>query len=451
MRNVFKIKREERPVALVALLAFTLLNALQIYSHFGEYIKAHHVGFYTVSVKVFRLSGYDSWSCVFLSNGQVYFESERHPLYLTLLYPFRWLNEWIMGTWNVNAAWFIMAVLIVAAATYAAVFMFRTLHEVMGLSHFDSCLLTLMLFSVAHVMVPAICPDHFIFSLMLLTMTLYICGCAMLRGRELKVWQSFLLLFFTSGMALSNGIKTIIADIFTNRRHFFRPVFLIVGVVLPLLLLLGIRQLQYQTIEVPRIAKRTAIDQKRVRDNIHDEKFRNKLKHNREWHDTHNGKALGKGLISKYIDVSTPRGKSIVENLLGESFQLHRDQLLKDVQQDRSMFVSYHHWWSYAAEILIVLLIIAGSVAGIRFKLMQMVLCWTSIDFILNIVLGFAINEVYIMTSGWAFLLPISIGFLLLRTSDAWRSRIRIIAAGLTFFLLIRNGGLLTGHLLGLC
>lgn len=451
MRNVFKIKREERGVALVALVAFALLNALQIYSHFSEYIKAHHVGFYTVSTRVFRLSGYDSWSCTFLSNGQVYFESERHPLYLTLLYPFRWLNEWIMDTWNVNAAWFIMAVLIVAAATYAAVFMFRTLREVMGLSHFDSCLLTLMLFSVAHVMVPAVCPDHFIFSLMLLTMTLYICGRAIQRGRELRAWQSFLLLFFTSGLALSNGIKTIIADLFTNRRHFFRPVFLLVGVVLPLLLLLGIRQLEYDTIEAPRIAKRTAIDQKRVRDNIHDEAFRKKLKHNRQWHDTHNGKALGKGLISKYIDISTPRGKSIVDNLLGESFQLHRDQLLKDVQQDRSVFVSYHHWWSYAVEALIVLLLIGGIVAGIRSRMMQMVLCWVSIDFLLNIVLGFAINEVYIMTSGWAFLLPIAVGYLILRTSDAWRGKVRAVAVVLTAYLLIRNGGLLTGHLLGLC
>lgn len=451
MRNVFKIKREERGVALVAFVAFALLNALQIYSHFGEYIKAHHVGFYTVSTKVFRLSGYDSWSCAFLSNGQVYFESERHPLYLTLLYPFRWLNEWIMDTWNVNAAWFIMAVLIVAAATYAAVFMFRTLCEVMGLSHFDSCLLTLMLFSVAHVMVPAVCPDHFIFSLMLLTMTLYICGRAIQRGRELRAWQSMLLLFFTSGLALSNGIKTIIADLFTNRRRFFRPVFLLVGVALPLLLLLGIQKVEYQTIEVPRIAQRNAINAKRMKDNIHNEKFISQQKKHQQWGRDHNGKALGDGFVTKNIDITTPRGKSIVENLFGESFQLHRDHLLKDVQQDRPIFVGYRHWWSYAVEALIVLLLIGGIVAGLRTRLMQMALCWVGIDFMLNIVLGFAINEVYIMTSGWAFLLPIAVGYLLLRTSDAWRGKMRAVAVALTAYLLIGNGGLLTGHLLGLC
>lgn len=451
MRNVFKIKREERPVAIVAFVFFALLNALQLYSHYEQYIKSSHVGFYTVATKYFRLSGYDAWSCVFLSNGQVYFESERHPLYLTMLYPFRWLNEWIMSTWHVNAAWFIMAVLVVTAAVYAALFMYRTLREVLELGHVDSCLLTLMLFSVAHVMVPSICPDHFIFSLMLLSMTLYICGRAMRKGRQLKAWQSLLLLFFTSGIALSNGIKTIIASIFVNRQKFFRPQFLLVGIVLPLLLLLGIQQLQYYAIEVPRLEERHARDNKRMKDNQHNEKFLKQVKHMRTWGKSHNGKTLGKGLITKNIDISTPRGKTIVENLFGESFQLHRTQLLKDVQQDRSVFVSYKHWWSYAIEAIIVFLLILGIVAGIHTRFMQMLLCWAGFDFLLNIVLGFAINEVYIMTSGWAFLLPISIGFLLLSTSNAWRSRIRIIAAGLTFFLLFRNGGLLTGHLLGLC
>ena len=69
-----------------------------------------------------------------------------------------------------------MAAIIVFSALYAVLFMYRILREVLELKRFDATLLTVLLFSFGHVLVPTMVPDHFIISMMLLTMTLYITG-----------------------------------------------------------------------------------------------------------------------------------------------------------------------------------------------------------------------------------------------------------------------------------
>ena len=89
-------------------------------------------------------------------------------------------------TWNFNAAMFIMAVLVVIVSVYSAVFMFRTFKEVMGLKHSDSIWLTVLLFSFSSVMTSAMSPDHFIFSMFLLVMTVYIFGTSIKQGKVIE-------------------------------------------------------------------------------------------------------------------------------------------------------------------------------------------------------------------------------------------------------------------------
>ena len=72
------------------------------------------------------------------------------------------------------------------------------------------------------------------------------------------------------------------------------------------------------------------------------------------------------------------------------------------------------------------------------------------IDMMLNIVLGFGINEVYIMTSGWAFIIPVALGYLL-RRSKQWSSKVYATMMGIIFllscYLWVSNGMLIVKYL----
>ena len=60
--HIFKIKREERWLALVALLFFVGLNALLIGSHWEAYTQGAPGGFWSLFTRRFTMSGYDCWS-----------------------------------------------------------------------------------------------------------------------------------------------------------------------------------------------------------------------------------------------------------------------------------------------------------------------------------------------------------------------------------------------------
>ena len=250
--GVFAIKKEERLLAFSMLLVFLAFNALLISSHFGVYTMGAHGGFWSLFTKNFRMSGYDNWSWITISCMRVHFETIRHPLFLTLLYPLYWLDHWLINAVGINFAVFFMAVIVVFSAFYSVIFTYRILREVLDLKRKDATLLTLFFFSFGHILVPAMVPDHFIISLMLLTLTLYIAGMRQKQGKLIKAWESFLLMFFTAGIAASNAGKTILAGIFTNGKKLFSFKYLVVGILLPLALLFGIQQIQYYQVEVPQ-------------------------------------------------------------------------------------------------------------------------------------------------------------------------------------------------------
>ena len=242
--KVFKVKKEERWLALVMLVVFIAFNVLVIASHYHVYTMGARGGFWSIFTKNFRISGYDNWSWITISGMRIHFETIRHPLYLTFLYPLYLLDNWLIHTVEYNFAVYFMAAIIVFSALYAVLFMYRILREVLELKRFDATLLTVLLFSFGHVLVPTMVPDHFIISMMLLTMTLYITGMKMKKGHLLTAWQSCILTFFTAGMATSNGVKTLLAGVFTNGKKFFTWKYISFGIILPILLLLGIQQSQ---------------------------------------------------------------------------------------------------------------------------------------------------------------------------------------------------------------
>lgn len=437
--NIFKVKKEERWLAFTMLAVFVTFNAMVIASHYHVYTMEAHGGFWSVFTKNFRMSGYDCWSWITVSGGRIHFVTSRHPLYLTFLYPLYLLNDWLIQNVGYNFAVYFMAVIIVFSAFYAVLFMYRVFREVLELRRKDARLLTLLLFSFGHVLIPTMVPDHFVISLMLLSLTLYITGKKMKKGQLLTAWQSLVLTFFTAGMATSNGVKTLLAGLFTNGKKVFTCKFISIGVVLPLLLLLGIQQSQYYLLEVPQQAVVRHIESETLKKNP--QKVLEHKKQRDEWQRTHLGQPVGDGVITKLMDVSTPRIPTIVENFFGESIQLHQRSLLKDVSWERPIFVEYNWSVNYIIEAFVVLLFIVGIVFSYKQRFFKMLLAWFACDLTLHLILGFAVTEVYIMTSGWAFIIPISYGYLLKRLSMKWLKLMRVALIMLTIYLWIYNAG----------
>ena len=446
--NIFKVKKEERWLVFIMLAVFLTFNILLITSHYHVYTMGAHGGFWSIFTKNFRMSGYDNWSWITISGMRIHFITSRHPLYLTFLYPLYLLNHWLIEVFGHNFAVYFMAAIIVFSAFYAAVFAYRIFREVMELRRFDSTLLTVLLFSFGHILIPSIVPDHFIVSMMFLLMALYICGKKMKKGELLTAWQSLLLTFFTAGLATSNGAKIFLAGLFTNQKKFFTWKYISIGVILPCLLLIGIQQSQYYLLEVPQKAVISNIEKvKRQKDPKGVEDF---YKKRNAWQKTHLGQTMSKESMLDWLDTSTPRTRTLVENFFGESIQLHQRYLLKDVAWDRPVFVTYNWITNYVIEAIMVVLFVLGIIFGCRKRFFQMLLAWFACDITLHLILGFGITEVYIMASGWAFIIPIAYGYLMKGLSHRYRQMLRGLLLVITIFLWAYNGGLTANYLLNL-
>lgn len=447
MQNIFKIKKEERWIAIMALIIFAALNALLFVKYGKGFLHGQKGGFWLVFHNHFRVSGYDVWSLIFLSCHKIYFEITRHPLFAVILYPFYWLNQWLMPATGVNFAMIFMAVLLVAAAFYSFVFLYRVFHEVLTLPAFDSLVLTLFFYGCASVMTAVMVPDHFCWTVFLLTLTLYISGKALKEHRCLATWKLALLALFTGGVTLSNIAKTWLAGWWTGGRRFWRAKSLLAIVVLPCALLAASCLWQIKTIQEPqskqdkRIEIKTYAKKPNVKKaNEQHEKWMEKVRH----------KPLTHRAFLSWIDTSTPKGESIVENLFGESIQLHTAHTLGDMCVDRPMIVKYDYAFNYLIEALIVLLLAAGVFFGARSgdKFFWMCLSWFGLDMFLHLVLGFGLNEVYIMGPHWLFFIPIAMAYMLMRLRGRAQLGLRVLTTLLTLYLWGYNGALLVNYMI---
>lgn len=168
----------------------------------------------------------------------------------------------------------------------------------------------------------------------------------------------------------------------------------------------------------------------------------------------HQGKPMAHGEFSQWTDITTPRGWSLIENVCGEPIQLHTDHLLGDVLVNRPVIVHYSYAINYIVEVLVMLLFLAGVWAGRRSRFLWLALSFMAFDLIIHVVLGFGLNEAYIMSVHWLIVVPIAMAYLLRSLqSRCTRSRslvaIRVLLLFLTGYLLIYNGVLYGQYLFG--
>ena len=435
------LRKEERPVAIVALIVFAALNALLIANHWQSFTRGAHVGFWSVFYNHLNMSGYDIFSLIFISCMRLHWNALRHPLFVALLLPLFWLNHQIMPPTEFNAAVLLMGALLVAADVWGVVLMHRLLRDVVEVNRMDAAFLTAMFYGFAHVMIATMVPDHFALSLPLLLLTLLIAGRRLKEGKPMKLWQSALLFFLTAGMTLTNGVKVALAAWFVNGRKVFswRS---ILSFVVPTLLLGAVYLWQKEAIIAPQERNIKRIEAAVAKK---DPARIAKLKEHDDFVKQQNGEALTKSVpLLEWSDMTTSRWQSAVDNLFGESLQLHRDYLLEDVQQTRPVFVEYRSAVNYIVEALVVLLLVAGAWIARREKFFLMVLSWFAFDMIMHMGFGFGLNEVYIMTAHWAFIIPIAAGYILRRKNSM---AARVLVAALTLWLWTYNAVIVIGYL----
>lgn len=435
------LRKEERPIAGVALVVFATLNALLIANHWQSFTRGAHVGFWSVFYNHLNMSGYDIFSLIFISCMRLHWNTLRHPLFVVLLLPLFWLNRLIMPPTEFNAAVLLMGALLVAADVWGAVLMHRLLRDVVEVRRVDAALLTALFYGFAHVMIATMVPDHFALSLPLLLLTLLIAGRKLKEGKPMKLWQSALLFFLTAGVTLTNGVKVALAAWFVNGRKVFswRS---IAAFVVPTLLLGAIYVWQQDAIVAPQERKIKRIEAAVAKK---DPARIAKLNEHNDFVKQQNGEALTKNVpLLEWSDITTDRWQSAVDNLFGESLQLHRDYLLEDVQQTRPVFVQYRSALNYVVEALLVVLLAVGVWTARREKFFLMVLAWFGFDMLMHMGFGFGLNEVYIMTAHWAFIIPIATGYILRRSNSMAP---RVLVAALAVWLWAYNAAIVIGYL----
>jgi hypothetical protein len=444
--SVFRIKKGEWRVALAALIVLLFLHYMLIHSYPDSFFRWGHIGYFSAFSEKMHISGFDDWSYIMLSNKRIYFITLRHPLWSTLLYPLYLLNGWLSTEMGHNCAVYIMAAINTILTIYSAIFSFRIFHELLDLKRGEACLLTAFFFSFAHVMLATIVPDHFNPSLFLLLLTLYITGRHFKSGRPMGIVQTAVLYFFTAGMTLTNGVKVMLAAWFSKGRRVFMPLFICGAFLIPSGLLYGIYQYQYEQFVEPSLRHSKQVENAMIKKDP--KKWYQKQNSHHKWTEKQNGKPMTENIpILEWGDMTTSRGKTFVENLFGEGFMLHDDYLLKDVQQQRPVFVkSYSAKINYAVEALLILLLVVGAYYGRHSKLLLLPLSWFAFDMLMHMGFGFGINELYIMTSHWAFLIPVAAAFIIKRQYALKATMLNGLILLMTLYMWAYNVYMLASH-----
>lgn len=445
--HIFKIQKEERWLALIIFALLTILNGLVIAKYNAPFTQITN-DYYKNFIRHFCVSGFDPLTYWVLSDWSAAYNVYRHPLLAFYMYVPYLINMGLMKLTGYNCALYIAVIIQMFCAFYSMVFLYRIFREVIELGKWASHALTLLFFSFGYVMVSAIVPDHFVISMLLLILALYVSGRRMKNHHDFKIWQSVLYFLLTAGTSLNNGLKIFFSALFANGKRFFRPKHLLLAVILPAGLLWGFCHWEYRTYVWPNeMARKEAKAKKEAakKDSIQKAKQLAKEKAKKK-RGSKQGTPLTKVGFMSWTDISTNRTESVVENLMGESIQLHSDYLLGDELRHRPMIVKYRYWWNYAVEGAISLLFLAGIWYGRKSKYLWLVLSYFALDMVLHIGLGFGINEVYIMTAHWIYALPIAMGFLVKNAPIRFRKYLVGIVAAIALYLIIYNGSLIVGY-----
>ncbi len=478
--DIFRVRREERWGVLAACMVFVALNALNVVRYWSAF-SVDGMSFRKF-IKGWHLSGFDPITYAVISDWQIGYNIYRHPLLPYFMWPLSMLNKGLKALTGMDCAILITAALLVFCATYAFLFLWRIKKDVVGLARGEAYTLTVLTFGMAYVMLATMVPDHFVMSMFCLTLTLWLCGEKLKRGSAMNMWQTIGMFLLTAGVSLNNGLKVFLAALVTRRWRFFRPLYLLLAVLLPAALVWGSARWSYkefvwpkETASMERAKKKRAQQEDRLtraawlaeqttwagKDSTaileRQQQLRDSVKKKQEERRErrkrlsaaykHSGKPMAQGEFLRWTDMTTSRWDAVVESLFGEGVMLHEDYLLGDVLVNRPVFVRYHNWGNYIVEAVLFTLFLLGIWCGRRRHFLWTAMSFFILDMVLHLGLGFGINELFIMSAHYLFVVPIAMAYLVASLSARWRKRLTYLVGIIAAYLWIWNVALTVEYL----
>lgn len=483
--NIVRIRKDERMLCIIATVFFTALNVLNICRYWEKFTQLSD-NFHKLFVRSYYVSGFDPLSYEVMSSWDTVYNVFRHPLLAFLMYPFYLLNQGLIWLTGVNCTIVIMAVILVTCSVYSCIFLYRILREIVGVTAVQAHSLCAFCFSFAFIMLSTMVPDHFVMSMCMLLLTLYLAGKRMKKGEMLSKCETIMMFVVTAGISLNNGLKVFLAALFAGKKKIFRPGYMLLSIILPAALMWGFAQWEYKTYVWPKEMARkeakkkkdkvltegirthvidslkkanvplvTAKDSQAITAAVNKERQARavaKAKRDKKHvSNRHTGTPIAKEGFMKWTDISTSRWDTAVENLFGEGIILHEDHLLCDVLRNRPVIVRYKMWGNYIIEGIIVLLFATGIWYGRKQRFLWLAMSFFLMDMLLHVGLGFGINEIYIMSPHYLFVIPIAAGYLLKENDDkiVWRGTgiLTILTALLAVYCLAWNISMIVGYM----
>ena len=363
-------------------------------------------------IRNYHMAGFDPITYHVLLDWHQGYDVVRHPLLAWMMLPLSWLNTALTHMLGTNCVLYIEAALLTTCGYFSSVLIYRTIHRVIGTTPFVAWLLTALTLSFAYIMLATVVADHFCLSLLMLTLTLYRAGMKMRRGSKFGAAEAITLFTVTAGITLSNGIVVLMAVAIVNGRAAWRMPFVLRVMVLPLLMMLAVAFGGCRLARHAPLSPSAAMTQQ-----------------------------------TRWVGSDAPRAAVVVENMLGETVQLHRSHVLGDVLSGRPVIVPYTWKAQYAVEALLVALFIGGVFAGRRDPFVLLPMAVLALNVALHVVLGFALSEVHIMAAHWAFVMPMCMAWLFRLPDRRTRGVLTAVVAVLTVYLYAYNGLLIYRYL----
>ena len=127
--------------------------------------------------------------------------------------------------------------------------------------------------------------------------------------------------------------------------------------------------------------------------------------------------------------------RCFINNIFGQSILFHSNSFTKD----NISMGWYPELWKNILNVLFIIMVICGIVISIKTKLMQLLLCFLSIDIFIHLVCCFGISELYIYSPHYLFIFVFSIGYLIKHTVGLINVLIITIIVLMAFTLYIYN------------
>lgn len=321
-----------------------------------------------------------------------------HPGFGIAMAPLYAVNYILSSIIGSNCANFVLAIVLMTMFIAETILLKRILNEHIGLKLPVSFILSTLFSGLAYVLLMSFTPDHFAFSQFLLILYVYLWT----KNQQGNSGKLDLVTTCIGCITITNGIKIIFSKLLFERKQFKKCLFQNT-IIWSLLILASMFLARNVTYSTPN-DDTTCMEQKHKASENSGHNYIDKIK------------PIYWG-YRNWINTEKSRTNSFINNMFGQSILFHPNSL----SQDNISMGYYPVFWKNIVNAIFMIMVACGIALSRKTKLMQLLLCFLSIDVFIHLVCCFGISELYIFSPHFLFIYIISIGYLIKRTSGFTR------------------------------